>query len=364
MRALIVDDQREFFESIRPTLKKAGFVPEYAPDMPSAQRNLTERNFDLVLTDLQMPPGNWGGLDIIKMVRQLDVVVPLFVVSGKGSLAECIQARRLGADDYIQKEVFATEFVELVQPRFAHPYAIEHFPSLIAYLFRLFEEEQQEQAKAKRLLDVYETTMRLLSLMIMAEQFPKAESPVPSLLKEWKMQKPSLGHYESFVFDSINGKWDGSLLNALRASDFAHRRQDCSSLTHCRNQISHSTLISQHRAAEIVRDFSKVLICLLNAVSCLRRFRLFLALTLENHGTSWAANGKLLQGSNLHHPTATMVLKDPPLTRHVTIITDTAVIADVGVLIEVVMSQKGDWDVYKVYNKLDENGIVFELIPN
>jgi hypothetical protein len=59
-----------------------------------------------------------------------------------------------------------------------------------------------------------------------------------------------------------------------------------------------------------------------------------------------------------------MVLKDPPLTRHVTIITDTAVIADVGVLIEVVMSQKGDWDVYKVYNKLDENGIVFELIPN
>src|SRR5438445_5627433 len=144
MRAMVIDDQPEFFESIRHTLKESGFVPDYAPDLSSAQRNLTERNFDLVLTDLQMPPGNWGGLDVIKSVRELDRVVPLYVLSGKGSLAECIHALRLGADDYIRKEEFATEFSERVQPRYARPYAIEHFPSLIAYLFRLFNEEQQE----------------------------------------------------------------------------------------------------------------------------------------------------------------------------------------------------------------------------
>src|SRR5271165_58070 len=149
MRALVIDDQRDFFESIRPTLKSAGFVPDYAPDLPSAQRSLTERTFDLVLTDLQMPPGNWGGLEVIRMVRELDGVVPLFVVSGKGSLGECIEAVRLGADDYIQKEVFATEFLQRTEPRFARPYAIEYFPSLIAYLFRLFEEEQQEYTKAR-----------------------------------------------------------------------------------------------------------------------------------------------------------------------------------------------------------------------
>ncbi len=111
-------------------------------------------------------------------------------------------------------------------------------------------------------------------------------------------------------------------------------------------------------------EFSKVLVRLLNAISCLRRFRLFVALTLENNGTSWTANGKLLRGSNLHHPTATMVLRAPPLTRHVAVIVDTAVIANVGPLIEVVLSQKGDWDVYKIYNKLGEKGIEFEFIPN
>lgn len=311
MRALIVDDQREFFESIRATLKKSGFVPDYAPDLSSAQRNLTERNFDLVLTDLQMPPGNWGGLDVIKMVRELDNAVPLFVVSGKGSLAECIQAIRLGADDYIQKEAFVKEFLERAQPRFTRPYAIEHFPSLIAYLFRLFEGEQQEYAKARRLIDVYENTMRLLSLMIMAEQVPKAGgASISSLLEQSNMGRPSLGHYVSFLFESIGSGWDGKLLTALRASDLARLRDDCDRLTKCRNEeFGHSTVISTQRAVQIVETFSKVLLRLLNAISFLRRFRLFVAHTLRYDGGSFTANGKLLCGSNLHHPTATLVLK-------------------------------------------------------
>jgi hypothetical protein len=200
--------------------------------------------------------------------------------------------------------------------------------------------------------------------MIIAEELPQAGGSVSSLLKEWKMQIPSLGHYENFVFDRMNGEWKGRLLTALRASEFARRKKDCEKLTHCRNQISHSTLISNHRAAEIVKDFSMLLVRLLNAVSFLRRFRLFVALTLDNHGISWTATGKLLCGSNLHHPTATMVLKAPPLSKNVAVILDTEVIADLGPLVAVVMSQKGDWDVYKIYNKLGLNGIEFELIPN
>lgn len=365
MRALVIDDQRDFFESIRSTLKKSGFVSEYAPDLPSAQKNLAERNFDLVLSDLQMPPGNWGGLEVIKMVRELDRVVPLFVVSGKGSLAECIQAVRLGANDYIQKEVFATEFLERAQPHFARPYAIEHFPSLIGYLFRLFEGEQQEYAKARRLIDVYESTVKLLSLLIMAERFPKSgEASIPSLLERLNMGRPALGHYVSFLFESIRGEWDGRLLTALRMSDLARLRNDCDSLTKCRNEdFGHSTVISKHRALEIVEVFSGVLLHLLNTISFLRRFRLFVAHALGYDGTSFTANGKLLCGSNLHHPTATLVLKSAIPTGHATLVLEQEVVADVAPLIEVVTSTKGDWSVYKLYDKLGKNGIEFNFIP-
>jgi DNA-binding response OmpR family regulator len=365
MRALVIDDQREFFESIRSTLMKSGFVSDYAPDLSSAQRILTERDFDLILTDLQMPPGNWGGLDVIKMVRHLDRVVPLFVVSGRGSLAECIQAVRLGASDYLQKEVFATEFHERAKSRFARPYAIEHIPSLIAYLFRLFEEEPQEYATARRLIDVYESTIKLLSIMIMAEQVPKAgAASISSLLEQWNMGRPSLGHYVSFLFESIDRGWDGNLLTALRASELARMRDDCDRLTKCRNEeFGHSTVISHQRAVEIVETFSKVLLRVLNAISFLRRFQLFVAHTLAFDGASFTANGKLLCGSNLHHPTAVVVLKGAVPTGHAVVIVDNAMIADVNPLIEIVTSPTDDWNVYKIYDKLGKNGIEFAFIP-
>lgn len=365
MRALVIDDQREFYESIRSTLKRSGFICDYAADLCSAQRSLTERNFDLVLTDLQMPPGNWGGLEIIKMVRELDRVVPLFVVSGKGSLAECIQAVRLGANDYIQKEVFTTEFVERAEPRFAKPYAIENFPSLIAYLYRVFEEEQQEYAKARRLIDVYESTVKLLSLMIMAEQFPKEDANLPlTLLEQWNMARPSLGHYVSFLFERMGGDWDGRLLTALRDSNLARLRTDCDSLTECRNEdFGHSTVISNHRAVEIVDTFSKTLLRLLNAISLLRRFRLFLPSTLGYDGVSFTVSGKSLRGSNLHHPSETLVLKTAVPTGHVILVADSQVVADLAMLVEVIASLKGDWHVYKLYDKLGKGGVEFDLIP-
>src|SRR5437763_2444590 len=185
MRALLIDDQPDFYESICPILSESGFRTNYAHDLATAETNVTAAVFDLVLTDLQMPPGDWGGLEVIKKVRAIDPTVPLFVVSGKGSLAECIHAMRLGADDYIRKEIFAAEFNERVKPRFNRPYAIEHFPSLVAYLFRVFEEEQQPFAKARRLIDVYENTIRLVSLMILAEQSQFSGIQTSTLLEQF-----------------------------------------------------------------------------------------------------------------------------------------------------------------------------------
>jgi DNA-binding response OmpR family regulator len=364
VRALVVDDQREFFDSIRPILKKAGFVCAYAPDLSSAETAFSNAVFDMVLTDLQMPPGNWGGLDVIRMVRERDTVVPVFAVSGKGTLAECIQALRLKANDYIRKELFASEFVERVMPLFARPYAIDHFPSLIAYLFRLYEEEQQEYAKARRLLDVFENTVRLLALMTIAEQFPKERGTMPAFLERLGMDRPSLGSYVAFLFEALKGQWEGYLLAALRASDLGRLREDCDEITKCRNEeFAHSSVIPSHRAIEITQRFSSVLVRLLNAISFLRRFQLFVAQTLRFDGELFTASGKLLQGSNLHHPTATVALNVAVPTGHSVVILDATVVTDVSELLEVIAARKGNWDVYKIYSKVAKNGLEFDLTP-
>jgi CheY-like chemotaxis protein len=72
MKVLIADDQPEFVSSIVNEIRRAGFVSESVPDADSALLRIRERVYDLILTDLQMPPGNWGGLEFIKTARLID----------------------------------------------------------------------------------------------------------------------------------------------------------------------------------------------------------------------------------------------------------------------------------------------------
>lgn len=163
--------------------------------------------------------------------------------------------------------------------------------------------------KARRLVDVYENTIWLLCLIVMCEASKEQGGHLPSLLRSWKMERPSCGSYVAFLFDVIDGKWGGHFLPALRASDLPRLRKDCDDMTKCRNEeFGHSTVMRMHRASEVIQEFSSVLCRLLNAASFLRTFRLFLAQELRYDGNLFTATGRILQGSNLHHPHASIAL--------------------------------------------------------
>ncbi|MGY0611266.1 RNA-binding domain-containing protein [Luteimonas sp. A501] len=77
---------------------------EFAPDGETGLEMLKAESFDLVLVDLAMPPGRWGGLWLLERLSLLSVAPPAIVISGEGSQSETIQAIRLGAIDYVMKE--------------------------------------------------------------------------------------------------------------------------------------------------------------------------------------------------------------------------------------------------------------------
>ncbi len=59
MIALVADDQPEFVQSVYGLFKASGFTIEIVNDAVGAKNALQSRTFDLIVTDLQMPPGNW-----------------------------------------------------------------------------------------------------------------------------------------------------------------------------------------------------------------------------------------------------------------------------------------------------------------
>jgi CheY-like chemotaxis protein len=107
MRILWADDQVDFVDAHRDVL--AGFDVHHVSDGEAAVTALQHVLPDLILLDLQMPPGELGGLWFLKHVPTIVHDVPVIMVSGRGHMSECIQALRLGACDYIEKEKLRTE---------------------------------------------------------------------------------------------------------------------------------------------------------------------------------------------------------------------------------------------------------------
>ncbi len=101
VRVLVADDDEIFLEILAETVEEAGAMVELAPDGLVALEQLSAGDFDILISDLNMP--RMDGLTLLKQVRTLYPHTLCILITGFGSLESAIQALRLGAYDYIQK---------------------------------------------------------------------------------------------------------------------------------------------------------------------------------------------------------------------------------------------------------------------
>lgn len=115
MRFLWVDDQPEVATTLASGILLKDWTAEFAADGEDALRMIQSTSYDLVLLDLSMPPGDWGGLWMLEQLKKTaGSKPPVIVVSGEGAQAETIQALRLGAANYVTKEKVHTELQQQI----------------------------------------------------------------------------------------------------------------------------------------------------------------------------------------------------------------------------------------------------------
>ena len=114
-RILWAEDQEDFLKGQLPLLMAQRATVVVESNAHDALSRLRTETFDLVLVDLQMPPGPWGGLVLISESGPLKNEIPFIVVSGAGTLTECIEAMRMGAADYVTKESCQTELLPVIK---------------------------------------------------------------------------------------------------------------------------------------------------------------------------------------------------------------------------------------------------------
>ncbi len=101
VRVLVADDDEIFLEILAETVEEAGAAVELSPDGLAALEQLSLDDFDILISDLNMP--RMDGLTLLRQVRALYPHILSILITGFGSLESAIQALRLGAYDYIQK---------------------------------------------------------------------------------------------------------------------------------------------------------------------------------------------------------------------------------------------------------------------
>ncbi len=160
-RILIVDDEPEI-TAILTDLFAGEYDCESAASAEKAIQTLTNREFELVVSDITMP--GMSGLDMIPHVKQLSPNSVVVMISGMQTVESAIAALRLGAFDYVMKP-FDLRQVEAVVTR-----ALEHQDLIVAkqrYENHLEELVEQRTAELDHTLnsleDAYRSTLKALT---------------------------------------------------------------------------------------------------------------------------------------------------------------------------------------------------------
>jgi two-component system response regulator PilR (NtrC family) len=111
-QALIVDDEPDIRELLAITLARMDIDCTAAANVSEAKALLDETEFDICLTDINLPDGN--GLDLVSYIQQNHAALPVAVITAHGNMESAIQALKSGAFDFVNKPLDINDLRNLV----------------------------------------------------------------------------------------------------------------------------------------------------------------------------------------------------------------------------------------------------------
>jgi len=96
---LVIDDEEIIRTSAKRILKD--YAVSTAPSGKAGLKEIQQKNFDLVLTDLRMP--DIDGLEVLKQVKEIAPETEVIIITGYGTIKTAVEALKHGAYDYIEK---------------------------------------------------------------------------------------------------------------------------------------------------------------------------------------------------------------------------------------------------------------------
>ncbi len=175
-RIALVEDDATIRQNYSDALTRAGYEVAAFADRPSASRTLAARLPELAIIDVGLGSDIDGGFALCRELRAASARLPIIFLTARDSEFDVVSGLRLGADDYVTKDVSLPQLL-----------------ARIAALFRRVDAAQQPAA---------EEVMRRGRLALDARRMTAAwmEQPVPLTVTEFWMVH-SLAQHPGHVKD-------------------------------------------------------------------------------------------------------------------------------------------------------------------
>ncbi|MCC7060057.1 MAG: response regulator [Burkholderiaceae bacterium] len=104
-RIAIVEDEPAILENLRDALVRQGFEVQGFAGRRDAQSALSSRLPDMAIIDVGLGSEPEGGFELCRWLREHAPTLPILMLSARDSELDIVSGLRLGADDYLTKNV-------------------------------------------------------------------------------------------------------------------------------------------------------------------------------------------------------------------------------------------------------------------
>ena len=129
-RIAIVEDELAIRRNFEDALRRQGYQVSGYSDRQSALDAFSRRLPDLVIIDVGLGDDVEGGFELCRELRSMSRILPIMFLTARDSDPDVISGLRLGADDYLTKDI-----------------SLPHLMARIVVLFRRVEMLSGEQSK-------------------------------------------------------------------------------------------------------------------------------------------------------------------------------------------------------------------------
>lgn len=127
-RIVIVEDEPTIRDNYTEMLLRQGYQVNAYATKQEAENAFNESTPDLVLLDIGLEDEIEGGFDLCRQLRQISDTLPIIFLTARDNDFDTISGLRLGADDYLTKDISLPHLSARISALFRRVKAIQNQP--------------------------------------------------------------------------------------------------------------------------------------------------------------------------------------------------------------------------------------------